>query len=166
MTACGEPVEELMERDRVRGGQRSVDGQRARDDAERPDRSGFMRKRLPDLAHEGDDRGFSAGAGDRDDGLGLARIKARGGVSFAQFYLRGCAIRGARAANQNARRRAFPAVLCLESALRQGKAGFTKSPPRQAFALANGCHFYTLRLISSPRAPAPPRMVWILEEAR
>ena len=40
--ACGEPVEELMERDRVRGGQRSVDGQRARDDAERPDRSGFI----------------------------------------------------------------------------------------------------------------------------
>ena len=79
--ACGEPVEELMERDRVRGGQRSVDGQRARHDAERPDRSGFMRKRLPDLAHEGDDRGFSAGAGDRDDRLGLARIEARGGVS-------------------------------------------------------------------------------------
>jgi hypothetical protein len=79
--ARGEPVEELVQRDRVRRGQRPVDGELARHDAERPDRGGFEPKRLPDLAHEGDDRGLSAGAGDRDDGLGLARVKASGGVS-------------------------------------------------------------------------------------
>ena len=33
------------------------------------------------MAHEGGDRGFSAGAGHRHDRLGLARIEARGGVS-------------------------------------------------------------------------------------
>ena len=79
--ACGEPVKEFMQRDRIRGGQRAVDGQRARHDAERPDRSGLEPKRLPDLAHKGGDRGFSAGAGDRHDGLGLTRIETRGGVS-------------------------------------------------------------------------------------
>ena len=38
-------------------------------------------QRPPDLAHEGDDRGFAAGAGHRDNGFRLARIEARSGVS-------------------------------------------------------------------------------------
>ena len=79
--ACGEPIEKLMQRDRVRRGQRSVDGQRARHDSDRPDRSGLAPERLPDLAHEGDDGGFAAGAGHRDNGFGLARIEARSGMS-------------------------------------------------------------------------------------
>ena len=79
--ACGQPVEKLMQRDRIRRGQRSVDGQRARHDADRPDRSGLAPERLPDLAHEGDDRGFAAGAGHRDNGFGLTRIEARCSVS-------------------------------------------------------------------------------------
>ena len=70
-----------MQRDRIRRRQRSVNRQRARHDADRPDRSGLAPKRLPDLAHEGGDRSLSAGAGHRDDRFGLARIEARGGVS-------------------------------------------------------------------------------------
>ena len=43
--ARGEPVEGLMQRDRVRRRQRSVNGQRARDDADRPDRGGLAAER-------------------------------------------------------------------------------------------------------------------------
>ncbi len=77
----GQPIEQLMQRDRVRRRQRSVDSERARHDADRSDRSGLPPQRPPDLAHESDDRSFPAGAGHRDNGFGLARIEARGGVS-------------------------------------------------------------------------------------
>ena len=78
--APGEPVDEFVQGDGVRRRQRPVDGQRARHDADRPDRGGVLAERLPDLAHEGDDRSFSAGAGHGDDCLRLARIEARGGL--------------------------------------------------------------------------------------
>ena len=38
-----------------------------------------MPERLPDLAHEGDDRSLAAGAGDGSDGRRLARMEMRGG---------------------------------------------------------------------------------------
>ena len=77
----GKPIEQLMQSNRVWRRQRPVNGQRARHDADRPDRSGFLTKRLPDLAHEGGDRSFPAGAGHRHGRLGLTRIEARRGVS-------------------------------------------------------------------------------------
>ena len=79
--ARGEPVEKLVQRDRVRRRQRSVDGERARDDADRPDGRRLLAERLPDLAGEGGDRSLSAGAGHRDNGFGLAGIEARSGAS-------------------------------------------------------------------------------------
>ena len=77
----GKPIKQLMQSNRVWRRQRSIDGQRARHDADRPDRSGLSTERLPDLAHEGGDRSFSAGPGHRDDRLRLTRIEARRGVS-------------------------------------------------------------------------------------
>ena len=76
----GEPIEGSMQLDRVRRRQRSVDGQRARDDADRAERGGLAAERTPDLPDEGRDRGLAAGAGDGDDGFGLPREEARGGA--------------------------------------------------------------------------------------
>ena len=79
--ACGEPIEKLMQGDRVRRRQRSVYGQRARHHSDRPDRSSLLTERLPDLAHKGDNRCFSARAGHRDNGFWLAGIEAGSGMS-------------------------------------------------------------------------------------
>ena len=75
----GERLQRSVERHRIRRGQRAVDRDRPRNDADRAERRGFPADRRPDLADEGGDRGLAAGAGDRDDRLGLARIKPRRG---------------------------------------------------------------------------------------
>ena len=54
----GEPLEKLMQRDRIRRRQRSVDGERARHDADGSDRRRLAPQRLPDLANKGRDRVF------------------------------------------------------------------------------------------------------------
>ena len=71
----GERLQRSVEGHWIRGGQRAVDRDRPRDDADRAERRQFPADRRPDLADERGDRGLAAGAGDRDDRLGLARIK-------------------------------------------------------------------------------------------
>ncbi len=73
----GEPVKRLMQRDRVRRGQSSVCGERARHDADSADRRRFPAERSPYLAHKGGDGGFPAGPGHCDYGLGLTGIESR-----------------------------------------------------------------------------------------
>ena len=75
----GQPIERLMQRDRVRRRQRAVNRQRPRHHADRPERGRFEAEPAPDLAHEGGDGGLAAGAGDGDDRRGLAWIEARRG---------------------------------------------------------------------------------------
>ena len=70
-------VERLVQRDGIGRGQRAVGGAVGGDDAERAEARGLAAERGEDLAREVRDRGLAAGAGDRDDGLGLARIEAR-----------------------------------------------------------------------------------------
>ena len=77
---AGEFVERLVQRDRIGRRQRAVDFERARDDAERAERSGFATGRHPDLPSESGDGSLAAGAGDGDDAIGLARIEARRGL--------------------------------------------------------------------------------------
>ena len=77
----GKPIERSVQLDRVRRRQRSIDGQRARDDADRSERGGLAAERKPYLPDEGRDRSLAARAGDRDDGPGLSREQARGGAS-------------------------------------------------------------------------------------
>ena len=47
------------------------------DDADRAEARGAKAHRLPDLAHEGGDRGLAVGAGDRDHEVGLSAGEAR-----------------------------------------------------------------------------------------
>ena len=78
-TVGGEPVEALVQGDRVGGRQRAVDAAIRRDDADRAERGGGMAEGQPDLPAEGGDRGLAAGAGDRNDRLGLAGMESGGG---------------------------------------------------------------------------------------
>jgi hypothetical protein len=76
---AGEPVEGLVQGDRVGGRQRAVGRARGGDDAERAEARRLPAETAEDLAHEVGDRGLAAGAGDRDDGAGLARMQPGGG---------------------------------------------------------------------------------------
>ena len=73
---AGQPIEFAMQRDRIRGGQRTIDGARGRHHADGADARGGMTEPLPDLAREGGDRSLAAGAGDGGDGRRLAWIES------------------------------------------------------------------------------------------
>src|SRR5271170_4522722 len=75
----GQPIERLVQRDRVRGRQRTIKLEGPRDYSDRPERSRLEAELAPDLAHEGGDGGLAARAGDSDDRRWLARIEARRG---------------------------------------------------------------------------------------
>ena len=74
---AGDVVELPVQRDRIRRGQRAVDGALRRHQPDGADAGRFVAEPLPDLAREGGDRGLAAGAGDRRDGLRLPRIEFR-----------------------------------------------------------------------------------------
>ena len=76
---AGDFVELPVQRDRIRRGQRAVDGALRRHQPDGADAGRCVTEPLPDLAREGGDRGLAAGAGDRRDGLRLPRIKFRRG---------------------------------------------------------------------------------------
>ena len=80
----GEIVERSVQADRIGRRQRAIDRAAGRDEAERAERGGRQAERRPDLPREGRDRGLAAGAGDRDDRLGLARIEPRAGPGRAR----------------------------------------------------------------------------------
>ena len=70
-------VELLMQRDRVRRGQRAVDGALWRNQPDGADAGGGMAKTFPDLPRERGDRGLAAGAGHRRYCRGLPRVEFR-----------------------------------------------------------------------------------------
>ena len=72
---AGQRVDRAMQIDRIGRRQRTVNFAARRDDADGADAGGAMTERAPDLPSESGDGGFAASAGDRDDGLRLARIK-------------------------------------------------------------------------------------------
>ena len=72
---AGDVVELPVQRDRIRRGQRSVDGALRRHQPDGADAGRFVTEPLPDLAREGGDRGLAAGAGDRRDGAAAAADK-------------------------------------------------------------------------------------------
>ena len=74
---AGELVERLVQRDRIGRGERAIDLDRTRDDAEGAERRRLATRRRPNLPHKRRDRGLAAGSSDRDDGIWLARIEAR-----------------------------------------------------------------------------------------
>ncbi len=77
MRVAGEPVEGLVQRDRIGRRQRAVGRARRGDHAERAEARGSVAERGEELAHEIRDRALAARAGHRDDGLGLAREEPR-----------------------------------------------------------------------------------------
>lgn len=68
-------VELPMQRDRIRRGQRAIDGALRRNQPDGADAGGDMTEPLPDLAGEGGNRGLAAGAGHCGDHWRLPRIK-------------------------------------------------------------------------------------------
>ena len=68
-----------MQLDRIGRGERAVFLRLGRDQSDGADAGGGKAEAGPDLAREGGDRGLAAGAGNRGDGLRLARKKPGGG---------------------------------------------------------------------------------------